>query len=60
MYTIQAATVNANMNTWSSFLYRTQPLVVASELGAGRAGCFCAVALAHELLSESGPSFVDG
>lgn len=37
-----------------------QPVVVASALGAGRAGCFCAVAVAHELVSESGPSFVDG
>ena len=35
-------------------------MIVVSGLGAGRAGCFCSVAIAQQIMSSSGPSFIDG
>ena len=37
-----------------------QPMVVVSCHGAGRAGCFCAVVLAQQILSSFSSSFIDG
>ena len=31
-----------------------QPVTVVSKLGTGRAGCFCAICLAYELMSSTG------
>ena len=31
-----------------------QPVLVVSSLGGGRAGCFCAVGVAHQMMSTPG------
>ena len=31
-----------------------QPVLVVSKLGAGRAGCFCALSVAYELMTAAG------
>ena len=33
-----------------------QPVLVVSALGAGRAGCFCAVGVAHQMMTTPGDS----
>ena len=38
----------------------SQPVVVVSELGAGRAGCFSAVAMAHRIMTDPQLTFIDG
>lgn len=36
------------------FIVLFQAVAVVSKLGAGRAGCFCAISLAYELLTAPG------
>ena len=44
----------------SLFSSLSQPVVVVSELGAGRAGCFSAVAMAHRIMTDPQLTFIDG
>ena len=38
----------------SHCLLYPQPMVVMSEQGSGRAGCFCAIAVAYEMIKSAG------
>ena len=52
--------ISLSLSLSLSFSPLPQPVVVVSELGAGRAGCFSAIAMAHRIMTDPQLTFIDG